>query len=1144
MRAQEPTEIMKSINFEFLRPKWPELAGLGGFAEAYAHGDPASALSKLRSFGEQMVLAVYHELRLPKLPRANLIDLLDDATFRNAVPPVVVSKFHALRREGNRAVHGNQGTTATALVLLREAFDLGRWLFLAYKAGSPAEIAAYAEPPPGGADGAEKRREKRAILERIAAQEAQMQKLLTDLESARGKAARAEATATELEFLRSQALVAGQTAVGVLAFDEKTTRRMLVDTMLTEAGWNVGSNGADTEQVKQEVCIPHQPTASEEGEADYVLQDENGDAIGLVEVKRTAKDARQGQTQAKCYADGMEKETGHRPVIFCANGYDLWIWDDHPSKNEPVRRIFGFPSPDSLKYLVWQRENRTSAIHQEINTAITNRAYQIEAVKKVLEKFAEKKRKALIVQATGTGKTRVAISLSEAMSKANWARRILFLCDRRELRKQAHGVFKEHMPGAPRTYVTAETADDLDQRVYLATYPAMMKCFMNFDVGFFDLIIADESHRSIYNRYRDLFLYFDAFQVGLTATPIGLVDRNTYEMFQCEDQHPTAYYSYEEAINARPEAFLVPFRVVKVTTRFLREGISYANMSPEQRRELEEQLADPETVEHDAPDVDKVIFNKDTNRVILRNLMENGIKNPDGSHVGKSIIFARNHNHAVLLRNLFEELYPQYGSSFCTIIDNYDPRAEDLIDDFKDLNNPLTVAISVDLLDTGIDVEEVVNLVFAKPVKSYVKFWQMIGRGTRLCPNLFGPGKHKTHFQIFDHWGNFEWFDEKYTPTDPSPSKSLMQLLFESRIELAETALARQDAAAFDLATDLIAKDIAALPDKSLAVREKWREVNAVGNLDTIRRWDAATKSLLLSTVAPLMQWCSISGFEEAHKIDNLVCKLQTERLKGSSRFDDLKAQLLDQVSQLPINLSQVRPLVPVIERVKVAAFWTDVSVAALEDVRTGLRGIIKYRQTWGGGGSLPPLVIDVHEDPALYERKTHKVKLDGLEQLAYRNRVLKVLTDLFDSNDTLQKIKAGQPVTESDLKSLVSLVLTQDPQLDLRELEEYYPQTAGHLDQAIRGIIGRDAESVAQRFTDFIHRHTGRLNSHQIKFLDLLQNHIAKYGAIEIERLYEPPFTLVNNDGLDGVFPDDALANELLDLLRSFQPQAPAIVT
>ncbi len=1056
MLAKDDHDLMHSINFEFLRTKWPELAGLAGFAEAYAHSDPASALAKLRSFGEQMVLSIFHELRLPKLVRANLIDLLDDATFRASVPSVVVSKFHALRIEGNRAVHGNSGTTPAALRLLREAFDLGRWLFLTFKAGSTEQIQSFAEPPPGGAEGVEKRREKRAILERITAQEAQMQKLLADLEAARDVANKAEATAAELEALRAQATEAGRATVDVLAFDELTTRRMLIDTLLTEAGWHVGANGTDTEQVQQEVVVPHQPTDSKEGRADYVLYDENGDPIGVIEAKRTAKDSlAAGQTQVRCYANGLEIEKGHRPVNFCTNGYDLWIWDDHPSKNEPARRIFGFPSPDSLKYLVWQRSNRTSIVRQEINIAITNRPYQIEAVKKVLERFAEKKRKALIVLATGTGKTRVAISLCDALSKANWARRILFLCDRRELRKQAHNAFKEYLPGAPRTYVTAATANDLDQRVYLGTYPAMMKCFTNFDAGFFDLIIADESHRSIYNRYRDLFQYFDAFQVGLTATPRhDLVHRNTYEMFQCEDQLPTATYSYEDAISARPEPYLVPFHVMNVTTRFLREGISYIKMSRDERLQLEEQLADPENVEHDAAEIDKHIFNKDTNRTVLRNLMEYGVKNRDGSHVGKSIVFARNHNHAVLLENLFREMYPQFGNDFCRVIDNYDPRAEELIDDFKDIENPLTIAVSVDMLDTGIDVPELVNLVFAKPVKSYVKFWQMIGRGTRLCEDLFGPGEHKTHFQIFDHWGNFEWFDEKYKPTEVVATKSLMQLLFESRIQLADTALAQQDQVAFDLAITLIAADIAALPDKSLAVREKWREVKTLTSIEALRTWDAATKSVLLTTIAPLMQWCAIGGHEEAHKFDNQICKLQIEHLKRSSRFDDLKADVLNDVTQLPINLTQVRVMVPVIDQVKTSAFWSDVSVTALEEVRKGLRGIIKFRQKSGGGHKLPPRVIDVHEDDGLIERKPHKVKLDGLEQLAYRNRVLKVLTDLFETNDTLQKIKNGQQVSDGDLQSLVSLVLTQDPQLDLRELEDYYPETAGHLDQAIRGTL------------------------------------------------------------------------------------------
>ena len=385
----------------------------------------------------------------------------------------------------------------------------------------------------------------------------------------------------------------------------------------------------------------------------------------------------------------------------------------------------------------------------------------------------------MIVQATGTGKTRVAISPCDTLVRAKWAKRILFLCDRKELRKQALNTFKEFLPGEPRTVVNSETHKDRNKRIYLATYPAMMKCMQSFDVGFFDLIIADESHRSIYNRYRDLFYYFDSLQVGLTATPVQFISRNTYKMFGCEDQDPTSYFSFEQAINHKPP-YLVPFEVVTHTTGFLRKGIKYSEMSEQQRLELEDQLEDATMVEFEETDVDRQIFNKDTNRAIIRNLMENGIRDASGNRPGKSIVFARSHNHAMLLQEVFDEMYPQYGGRFCQVIDNYDPRAEQLIDDFKGIgSNPdLTIAISVDMLDTGIDIPAVVNLVFAKPVKSYVKFWQMIGRGTRLCENLFGPGKHKQAFRIFDHWNNFEFFDEHYKPVEPSKHKSLLQRVF------------------------------------------------------------------------------------------------------------------------------------------------------------------------------------------------------------------------------------------------------------------------------------------------------------------------------------------------------------------------------
>jgi type I restriction enzyme R subunit len=1121
------TTVMQSINFEFLRKHadWQPLADLGGFAESYAHADPVAAVVKLRSFGEVLVGWIYDSFKLPKPFRATFNDLLVNDAFEAVAPRVVLAKLHAIRKEGNRAAHGETIDVQTSLWLLKESFDLGCWLYLSYRGGSTNEFPAYKEPAKDASAGMTPVM-KRAYLEKIATQEAQMQQLLAQLEATRVKAREAEGTVAELQ-ARQQALAAGTQAADVLSFDEATTRRLLIDAMLGEARWNVGKNKTNTAEVRQELEVPHQPTASEIGYADYGLFGEDDKPLAVVEAKKSAVDPEAGRTQAKIYADGLEKQYGVRPFIYYTNGYDIWFWND--AAKEPPRKVYGFHSKDSLQYRRFQLKEREPRSKVAPSGEIVTRLYQFEAIKKIVERFTEKKRKALLVQATGTGKTRVAVALCDALIRAKWARRILFLCDRRELRKQAGNAFKEFLPAEPRVNVTAETSQDRDKRIYLGTYPAMMKCFQTFDVGFFDLIIADESHRSIYNRYRDIFEYFDAYQVGLTATPVKFVLRDTYKIFGCEIEDPTFNYDYREAVE---QGYLCPFEVESHTTAFLRDGIKYSQMTPEQREQVEAEGGDPTLVEHDAEQVDRIVFNKDTNRLILRNLMERGIRDASDSRVGKTIVFARNHNHAVLLQNLFEEMYPQYGDTFCRIIDNYDPRAEELIDEFKDAKSDLNIAISVDMLDTGIDVPEVVNLVFAKPVYSYAKFWQMIGRGTRLCLNLFGPGKDKTQFLIFDHWGNFERFDENYKEAQPANAKSLMQQVFESRICLAEAALTAQNLDAFNLAIGQIAKDIAALPEKSVAVREKWKEVKTIGRLEVLQQFSEATKAVLKNQIAPLMQWVPISGHEDAYKFDRLVCQLQTEHLRGSSKFDDFKADVLNDVSQLRINLTQVAVKAPIINRLKSNDFWSSVSIPALEEIRSELRGVMQYRLKPVPPSTMPT-VYDIKEDSALVLRERFVPKLEGLQLVAYRNRVVKVLTDLFEQNETLKRIKAGQPVSETDLQALTSLVLTQDSSLDLTDLLEYYPETAGHLDRAIRAIIGMDAETVRTRFTQFVTKHP-ELNSHQVKFLDLLQNHLGKYGSIEVGDLYEPPFTLIHSDGLDGVF-DEPLVEELLTVIGSF---------
>ncbi len=1123
--------IMKSVNFEFLRPKWPELAGLGGFAEAYVHSDPVGAILKLRLFCEQVVNWIHHHQRLPKPYQANLVDLLGNQPFKDVIPEVVLSKLHALRLEGNRAAHGNKGDSTVALRLMKEAHSVGRWVYVNFGSGKVEDCPSFVEPPQGGVESAQQRREKRAILERVTAQESQMQQLLAELEQQRAKTDQAEATAEERRAALEAALKATQAlkAVDPLSFDEEQTRTYLIDQMLADEGWDVGKGTTSTAEVIKEAPITYEVGKSDGGRADYLLEDDNGKPLGVVEAKRTAKDPSIGRKQAEQYADGLEREHGQRPVIFYTNGYDLWIWND--SAGEPPRKIYGFYSKDSLQHLHYQRTAKLPVNQVFANPDIAGRMYQIEAVRRVIEKFSQKKRRALIVQATGTGKTRVAVSLCDAMIKANWAKRILFLCDRRELRRQANNAFNEFLPSLPRTYVTGNSAGNTTDRIFLSTYPAMMKIYETFDVGFFDLIIADESHRSLYNRYRQLFEYFDCYQLGLTATPVDFISRNTFKIFDCDEGDPTANYDYATAV---AQKHLVPFEVDTHTTPFLRSGIKYSQMTVEQRRQLDEDEEIPQAIEFEQAEVDKIVYNKDTNRIILRNLMDHGIR--VGSRIGKTIIFARSMKHARLMEQLFNEMYPQYGGKFCQTIVSDDPRAEALIDDFKgDGSNPdLTIAISVDMLDTGVDVPECVNLVFAKPVYSYVKFWQMIGRGTRLSPNLFGPDRDKSHFQIFDHWGNFERFEQGYKKAEPSPTKSICQRVFEARIKLAEVALEKQHAAGFEIATELISKQIADLPMRCIPVQEMRPQVLSVSSEARVRQFDAGTKATLQQNIAPLMQWIDVAKFEEAYKFDRLIADVQIELIRGGGKFDDLRDQIVNLVSSLQINLSQVKAKLEIIERVKSNEFWEEVTVADLENIRKELRGIIQFCRK-DGPKRPDAVIIDIAEDQAGIEHKKHKVrldKLDDLDMVAYRNRVNNVLQAIIDQNETLRKIRVGQSVTEKHLEDLCSLVLTQEPGLDLHNLVDYFQQ-AQSLDQAIREIIGMDAAAVRERFTEFVKSHSN-LASHQIKFLDLLQNHIAKYGSIRTDDLYQPPFTTLHSESLDGLF-DESLADEIFEIIGSF---------
>jgi type I restriction enzyme R subunit len=966
----------------------------------------------------------------------------------------------------------------------------------------------------------------REALEKLRLAEARYEALLADLAEERKKRLEAEqvvaATHAENEAKKAE----GEAVAATLAFDELTTRRRLIDQQLIDAGWDVGASGADTEQVRQEVKL------GDGTRADYVLYGANGKPLAVVEAKKTAKDAQAGAEQARLYADALRGR--HRP----APGHLLHQRPRHlprgtTSSSTPVARSTA--TTPRTAWSTWSTSARTARRWPASSptSTIADRMYQLEAVKRVGERFSSGFRKALLVQATGTGKTRVAVSLVDVLMRAGWAKRILFLCDRRELLRQADRVFKEHLPGEPRVVVSAATADQRDKRIYLATYPAMMKCYEDFDVGFFDLVIADESHRSIYKKYKALFWYFDALQIGLTATPVEFVGRDTFEHFGCPEGDPTSNFGFRDALSGK---YLAPFRVIAFTSQFRDTGFKYSTMDDAQKNALEEQDADPSAVEFEPGELDRLLFSRDTTRNVWRSLMDQGVRDATGSRVGKTIVFARNHLHALHLADVFAELYPQYGSTFCKIIDNQEPRAEQLIDDFKSPANDLTIAISVDMLDTGLDVPEVVNLVFAKPVRSYVKFWQMIGRGTRLCRNLFGPGKDKTEFVIFDHWRNFQFFEEDYVEKQPAQPKSLLQHLFEARVALAAAALEQMDEDTFHRTIALIQHDVKATRTAdSIEVRDRARELELLADMDRLAHFAAATQHDLLTIVGPLQHCRNIRGDEDAYRFDLLATRLQLELVRGgpdAPRVADLRGRVEEAVELLAKNQNPVKAHAEAIGQVRNKAYWATVKPPAVDVLRQDLRSIMKHQQALPSG-RVSPLEYDVPDRD--FAGEAYAPRLEGLELVAYTHRVEKVLREQLVANPTLQRLRDRQPVSEPELEALAKLVLQIDDKANVKHLIGYQPEPRRSLAAVFRGLVGLDEGAVERAFSEFVHKHQG-LSPQQLRFLQLLKNHLSQYGTIELERLYEAPFTTLHADGVDGVFPDPDLAGEILAIVETFQ--------
>jgi type I restriction enzyme R subunit len=1101
-----------SMNFEFLRKDWPELADFGAYAEEYAFGDPQSALIKLRSYSEFMVNFIYRRLNLPCLPKASFHEKLVGEDFVQLASAPVLDKFHAIKTLGNKAAHENKGTNKDTVFAVKQCYQLGAWFYCSYHNVKADFVPAYKEinADISLASRLKKKLEQNDALYKLAMAELEQQRLTNEQLLAASK----QAVATKDEPVFAAFITNSQAVSKTLDFSEAETRKYLIDMELRAVGWDVAENDKSTDEVGQEVPVKYQPTDTGNGSIDYVLWDDDGLPLAVVEAKKTAKDARIGKKQAKDYADGLEKEHGQRPVIFYTNGHDIYIWDD--LQGYPPRKIYGYYSKSSLQHLVkFQRVEKKKLSDVVIDSTVAGRRYQLETISRVHDTFEKKRRKALVVQATGTGKTRVSIALTKSLQDAKWAKRILFLCDRRELRKQADKAFVEFLHVKPYVVGKSDKKYEGTARIFISTYPGMMNIYENFDVGYFDLIIADESHRSIYNVFGNIFKYFDCLQVGLTATPVEMVSRSTCQLFGCSYKDPTANYPLEKAIR---EGHLVPFEIVTMTTKFMREGINQRSLSDKQIAELEAQGEDPNEYEFESVEIDKAILNKDTNRKVLRNLMENGIKDKDNQLIGKTIIFARKIDHARLLKELFDEMYPELSNGFCEVIHSEEPRAEALIDQFKiteeekandpSLPEPMTLAISVDMLDTGIDVPSVVNLVFAKPIKSKVKFWQMIGRGTRLCENLFGIGKDKTRFLIFDHWNNFDYFEFDYEEAEPSSGKSLAQKRFELRLQLASVALNQLEMPAFEAAIKLIQQDIAALDTRNINVRDSWKMVELLSDEKLLKQFAKQTVALLETEIAPLMNWLDIRGQSKAFRWDSLMAKAQTILLADPEALGELKFEVKNIMERLPKNTAQVQSKAADIKFLMDDNNWLSISFDDLEQKRIALREVMYLLE----GEILPPnpgpKYTDVIEENSLTEYKARAANIHTVDYKIYQQKVQEALEPIFASNPVIHKLRKGQAVTEGEIAQLNGVIHAKYADLDIETLKTFYPDTSEPLDKLLRSIVGMDTQYIEQSFTTLLQKH--RMSPQAMRVIDMLIGHIARSGGIKMADLDQAPYNRI----------------------------------
>lgn len=915
--------------------------------------------------------------------------------------------------------------------------------------------------------------------------------------------------------------------------NEAKTRQEIIDKRLAIAGWDVKNPAQVTSELDIWVGFPEvvrdAPANEYQGHqfADYALFGDDGYPLAVVEAKKTSRDARVGQEQARQYAENIQKNSGKdMPFVFYTNGHDIYLWD---TEKCPPRKVYGFPTKKDLERMLFLRKNEKPLSQELINRDISGRPYQIEAIRSVFENLEKGKRKSLLVMATGTGKTRTCVSMIDVLMRTNRVQKVLFLVDRIALRNQALDAFKEFLPNAPVWPKVGEHDIATDRRIYCATYPTMLNIIEDKDCPlsphFFDMIVADESHRSIYNVYKNIFDYFDTVQLGLTATPKDAVEHNTFGLFECEDGIPTYAYSYEEAINNKPP-YLCDFEVLKVRTKFQKEGIRKDNISLAEQQKLLADGKEPKEINYEGSEIEKKVTNKGTNALIVQEFMEECIKDESGTLPGKTIFFAMTMKHARRLQEVFDDLYPEHKGNIAKVIVSDDSRVYGkggLLDQFINKDFP-RIAISVDMLDTGIDVRELVNLVFAKPVFSYTKFWQMIGRGTRLleAKKIKPWCKVKDKFLIIDCWENFEYFQMNPTGKIDKPSKPITVRLFETRLQKLNIAEAQNNERIVKAMTEKLQDDIAKLPQNNVVILDAKSKLEKLDD-SFWQKLNDDKKLYLEKDIAPLMRTRTGEDYK-AMSFELKVLYYSIARLSEQDNQDKkiktFEEVIIEMVSDLPLSVNVVAKEKELIEEVLHNGYLEKADEDALEVLVQRIAPLMKYREE----GIKPDQdSLDLRDITSEKEFIKFGPAHERITIHKYREKVEALVKKLEEENEVLQKIKQGENITQEEVEELADTLAGYEPYPTEENLQRAYDARKVQFLDLIKYIMGIGdlvtfSEKVSEAFAEFIAEHN-TLAPNQIQFLIVLRDFIINNGELTKKDLVSEPFTKLHARGFLGLF-------------------------